>query len=223
MDQRVSAGRRAGLNYGQRVRGSGELRRRTAHSGELHGLRRRTATNGNGTSDERGVLERETNSSREEWRGSAAFYREREGRGEVTAQRASMGAGCPSWPSQASVTRRIMGEEWEEETVAALTRETTVARVSQHRARVRGWDRAQALGSATRARPAAAWRHRVGQARVGCLRRARLRGARRARGRRVARPASRQRLQLAGRPRVRAREQREERKVRERENRGERE
>ena len=45
MDRRVSAGRRAGLDYGQRVRGSGELRRRTTHSGELHGLRRRMATN----------------------------------------------------------------------------------------------------------------------------------------------------------------------------------
>jgi hypothetical protein len=58
-----------------------------------------------------------------------------------------------------------MGEEWEEETVAALTRETTVARASRHQARVRGWDRAQARGSATRARPAAAWQRRVGQAR----------------------------------------------------------
>jgi len=71
-------GEKQGLDYGQRMRGSGELRRRTAHSGELHGLRRRTATNDNGTSDERGVLERETNSSRGEWGGSAAFYRERE-------------------------------------------------------------------------------------------------------------------------------------------------
>jgi hypothetical protein len=66
---------------------------------------------------------------------------------------------------------------------APINREETEtdARVSRHRARVRGWDRAQALGSATRARPAAAWRRRV-----GCMRRARLRGARRARGRRVA-------------------------------------
>jgi hypothetical protein len=67
--------RRAGLDYGQLVRGSGELRRRTAHSGDE---RQRT-------SDERGVLEGEANSSRQEWRGSAVpFYREREGRGEVT-------------------------------------------------------------------------------------------------------------------------------------------
>ena len=75
MDRRVSTGRRAGLDYGQRVRGSGELRRRTAHSGDE---RQRT-------SDERGVLEGEANSSRQEWGGSAVpFYREREGRGEVT-------------------------------------------------------------------------------------------------------------------------------------------
>jgi hypothetical protein len=60
MDRRVSVGRRAGLDYGQRVRGSGELRRRTAHSGELHGLRRRTATNDNveQCTGERGELER---------------------------------------------------------------------------------------------------------------------------------------------------------------------
>jgi hypothetical protein len=44
------------------------------------------------------------------------------GRGEVAGS--SMGAVRLQWPSQASVTRRIMGEEWEEETVAALTRET---------------------------------------------------------------------------------------------------
>jgi len=75
MDRRISAGRRAGLDYGQLVRGSGELRRRTAHSGDE---RQRT-------SDERGVLEGEANSSRQEWGGSAVpFYREREGRGEVT-------------------------------------------------------------------------------------------------------------------------------------------
>ena len=61
--------RRAGLDYGQLVRGSGELRRRTAHSGDE---RQRT-------SDERGVLEGEANSSRQEWGGSAAFYREQEG------------------------------------------------------------------------------------------------------------------------------------------------
>jgi hypothetical protein len=46
MDRRVSVGRRAGLDYGQRVRGSGELRRRTAHSGELHRLRQRAANSG---------------------------------------------------------------------------------------------------------------------------------------------------------------------------------
>ena len=74
MDRRISAGRRAGLDYGQLVRGSGELRRRTAHSGDE---RQRT-------SDERGVLEGEANSSRQEWGGSAVpFYREREGRGMV--------------------------------------------------------------------------------------------------------------------------------------------
>jgi hypothetical protein len=67
--------RRAGLDYGQLVRGSGELRRTPLAP----------ATNDNGTSYERGVLEREANSSRQEWRGSAVpFYREREGRGEVT-------------------------------------------------------------------------------------------------------------------------------------------
>jgi hypothetical protein len=76
MDRRVSAGRRARLDYGRRVRGSSELRRRTAHSGEL----RAPATNDNGTSYERGVLERKANSSRQEGGGSAAFYREQEGR-----------------------------------------------------------------------------------------------------------------------------------------------
>jgi hypothetical protein len=49
-----------------------------------YGDERRTplapATNGNGTSYERGVLEREVNSSRQEWGGSAAFYREQEGK-----------------------------------------------------------------------------------------------------------------------------------------------
>jgi hypothetical protein len=83
MDRRVSTGRRAGLDYGQRVRGSDELQRRTTHSGELHGLRRRAANSGDErqrTSDERGVLEGEANSSRQEWGGSAAFYREQEGR-----------------------------------------------------------------------------------------------------------------------------------------------
>jgi hypothetical protein len=43
-----------GLDYGRRIRGSGELRRRTAHSGEL----RAPATNDNDTGYERGVLER---------------------------------------------------------------------------------------------------------------------------------------------------------------------
>ena len=61
--------RRAGLDYGQLVRGSGELRRTPLAP----------ATNDNGTSYERGVLEREANSSRQEWGGSAAFYREQEG------------------------------------------------------------------------------------------------------------------------------------------------
>jgi hypothetical protein len=58
MDRRVSGGRRAGLDYGQRVCGSGELRRRT------------TTNYGNDTSDERGVGRN--------GEGSAAFYRERE-------------------------------------------------------------------------------------------------------------------------------------------------
>ena len=62
-DRRVSAGRSAGLDYGRRVCRSGELRRRTAHSGDE---RQRT-------SDERGVLEGEANLSRQEWGGSAAF------------------------------------------------------------------------------------------------------------------------------------------------------
>jgi hypothetical protein len=77
-DRRVSAGRRAGLDYGQLVRGSGELRRRTT-------------TNGNGTSDERGVLEGEATSSRQEWGGSAAFYREREGRRMVCQGEGTIG------------------------------------------------------------------------------------------------------------------------------------
>jgi hypothetical protein len=76
-DRRISAGRRARLDYGQLVRGSGELRRRTAHSGDE---RQRT-------SDERGVLEGEANSSRQEWGGSAAFYREQEGEGESARER----------------------------------------------------------------------------------------------------------------------------------------
>ena len=80
-DRRVSAGRRAGLDYGQLVRGSGELRRRTAHSGDE---RQRT-------SDERGVLEGEANSSRQEWGGSAAFYREREGRRMVCQGEGTIG------------------------------------------------------------------------------------------------------------------------------------
>jgi hypothetical protein len=103
IDRRVSVGRRAGLDYGQRVRGSGELRRRTAHSGELHGLRRQApATNGNGTSDERGVLE--ANSSRQEWGGSAVpFYREREGR-----KGSARGITWSSMATTASVSRRIM-------------------------------------------------------------------------------------------------------------------
>jgi hypothetical protein len=83
MDRRVSAERRARLDYGRRVRGSGELRRRTTHSGELRAL----ATNGNGTSYERGVLEREANSSRQKWGGSAAFYRMQEGRRKETPAR----------------------------------------------------------------------------------------------------------------------------------------
>jgi hypothetical protein len=49
----------------------------------LRELRRRTATNGNGTSVERGVLEREANSSRQEWEALLPFIesrRERRGR-----------------------------------------------------------------------------------------------------------------------------------------------
>jgi hypothetical protein len=41
------AGWRTRLHYGRRMCGSVELQRRTAHSGELHGLRRRMATNDN--------------------------------------------------------------------------------------------------------------------------------------------------------------------------------
>jgi hypothetical protein len=50
-------GEKQGLDYGRRMRGSGELRRRTAHSGELHGLRRRTTTN-DGVEQCTGELER---------------------------------------------------------------------------------------------------------------------------------------------------------------------
>jgi hypothetical protein len=67
------------------VRGSDELRRRTAHSGELHGLRRRAANSGDErqhTSDERGVLEGEANSSRQEWGGSAVPFIESRGEEE---------------------------------------------------------------------------------------------------------------------------------------------
>jgi hypothetical protein len=62
---------------------SGDERHTPANYG-LRELRRRTTTNGNGTSDERGVLEREANSSRQEWGGSAAFYRMQEGRRKET-------------------------------------------------------------------------------------------------------------------------------------------
>ena len=59
------------------------------NSGDERRTPRAPATNGNVeqcTSDERGVLEGEANSSRQEWGGSAVpFYREREGRGEVTS------------------------------------------------------------------------------------------------------------------------------------------
>jgi hypothetical protein len=96
MDRRVSAGWRAGLDYGQRVCGSGELRRRTAHSGD-----ERPTNDGveQCTGDERGVLEREANSSREEWGGSAAFYRERE---RKSLPGSLNGALLPSWPSHVS-------------------------------------------------------------------------------------------------------------------------
>jgi hypothetical protein len=69
MDRRISAGRSAGLDYGRRVCRSGELRRRTAHSSDE---RQRT-------SDERGVLEGEANSSRQEWGGSAVPFIESRG------------------------------------------------------------------------------------------------------------------------------------------------
>jgi hypothetical protein len=78
--RRGSAGwRRAGLDYGRRM-AIVWLRRRTAGSGELW---RRTATLAmNGTSDERGELEREASSGREEkGESSAAPFIER-GRGE---------------------------------------------------------------------------------------------------------------------------------------------
>ena len=64
---------------------SGDERHTPANSTGSGDERQTPATNGNGTSYERGVLEREANSSRQEWGGSAVpFYREREGRGEVT-------------------------------------------------------------------------------------------------------------------------------------------
>jgi hypothetical protein len=78
--RRGSAGwRRAGLDYGRRM-AIAWLWRRTAGSGEL---RRRTATPAtNGTSDERGELEREASSGRQEkGESSAASFIER-GRGE---------------------------------------------------------------------------------------------------------------------------------------------
>jgi hypothetical protein len=64
---------------GARLRtASTRLRRRTAHSGDERKC----------TSDERGVLEGEATSSRQEWGGSAVpFYREREGRGMVCQRR----------------------------------------------------------------------------------------------------------------------------------------
>jgi hypothetical protein len=57
---------------------SGDERHTPANSTGSGDERQTPATNGNGTSDERGVLEGEANSSRQEWGGSAAFYRERE-------------------------------------------------------------------------------------------------------------------------------------------------
>jgi hypothetical protein len=70
------------------------LRRQTASSGEL---RRRTATSGDEQcTGERGELERGASSARGEWeRGSVSFYREREGRGKGDA-REVMGRRRPS-------------------------------------------------------------------------------------------------------------------------------
>ena len=50
-------GEEQGLDYGRQMRGSGELPRRMAHSGELHGLQRRTTTN-DGVEQCTGKLER---------------------------------------------------------------------------------------------------------------------------------------------------------------------
>jgi hypothetical protein len=72
---------------------SGDERHTPANSTGSGDERQTPATNGNGTSDERGVLEREANSSRQEWGGSAVpFYREREGeeRSLASSKRPSM-------------------------------------------------------------------------------------------------------------------------------------
>ena len=75
MDRRGSAGWR---KPGARLRTANTwLRRTPATNGTLRRTPRAPATNG--TSVERGALEREASSSREEGRGLSAFYREREG------------------------------------------------------------------------------------------------------------------------------------------------
>jgi hypothetical protein len=69
------------------------LRRTPATNDTLRRTPRAPATNGDGTSYERGVLEREANSSRPEWGGSAVpFYREQEGeeRSSTPSKRLSM-------------------------------------------------------------------------------------------------------------------------------------
>jgi hypothetical protein len=71
---------------------SGDERHTPANSTGSGDERQTPATNGNDTSDERGVLEREANSSRQEWGGSAVpFYREREGRREVCQGEGTIG------------------------------------------------------------------------------------------------------------------------------------
>jgi hypothetical protein len=62
------------------------------------------------------VLEGEANSSRQEWGGSAAFYREQEGRGERTPGSDYWAPVVLQWPSQRQFPE-TNGEEVETEAV----------------------------------------------------------------------------------------------------------
>jgi hypothetical protein len=108
------------------------LQRRTAGSGEL---RRRTATPAtNGTSDERGELEREASSGRKEkGESSAAFYRELEGE-KALGEGETVGNGA----IDASVSWRVMVGERNRSSDAPLTQRRTGADLLGWAARLLG-------------------------------------------------------------------------------------